>query len=133
MIPGEVSSTLSASYSPLAPALARNRTAITQFRLNSYVVKTGIYNNTLIGLLLSIIDLGEPLIDADDRRHAGRRPQHADVPRTPITHSDDADPNSVWSHCASHPPCPGPASSGPLWSFACFGALPISAWNGIPA
>jgi hypothetical protein len=95
MIPGEVSSTLSASYSPLAPALARNRTAITQFRLNSYVVKTGRYNNTLIGLLLSIIDLGEPLIDADDRRHAGRRPQHADVPRTPITHSDDAGPNSV--------------------------------------
>ena len=52
MIPGEDSSTLSASYSPLALALARNRTAITQFRLNSYVVKTGIYNNTLIGLLL---------------------------------------------------------------------------------
>ena len=60
MIPGEDSSTLSASYSPLALALARNRTAITQFRLNSYVVKTGIYNNTLIGLLLSIIDLGGP-------------------------------------------------------------------------
>ena len=76
-------------------ALARNRTAITQFRLNSYVAKTGIYNNTLIGLLLSIIDLGQPLIDADDRRHAGRRPQRADVPRTPITHSDDAGPNSV--------------------------------------
>ena len=83
MIPGEVSSTLSASYSPLAPGLARNRTAITQFRLNSYVVKTGIYNNTLIGLLLSIIDLVEPLIHADDRRHASRRPQHADVPQTP--------------------------------------------------
>jgi hypothetical protein len=116
MIPGEVSSTLSASYSPLAPA--RNRTAITQFRLNSYVVKTGIYNNTLIGLLLSIIDLGEPLIHADDRR-AGRRPQYADVPRTPITHSDDAGPNSVWSHCASHPLVPVLRLRGPS------GVLPV--------
>jgi hypothetical protein len=79
MIPGEVSSTLSASYSPLAPALAR--AAITQFRLNSYVVKTGRYNNTLIGLLLSIIDLGEPLIDADDRRHADRSTQTFLEPR----------------------------------------------------
>jgi hypothetical protein len=95
MIPGEVSSTLSASYSPLALALACNRTAIKQFRPYSYVVKTGIYNNILIGLLLSIIDLGEPLAHADYRRHAGRRPQHADVPRIPITRSDDADPNSV--------------------------------------
>lgn len=81
MIPGEVSSTLSASYSPLAPALARGRTAITQFRLNSYVVKTGRYNNTLIGPLLSIIDLGEPLIDADDRRHADRSTQTFLEPR----------------------------------------------------
>jgi hypothetical protein len=72
MIPGEDSSTLSASYSPLALALARNRTAITQFRLNSYVVKTGIYNNTLIGLLLSIIDLGEPN-DSLRRRRTGFR------------------------------------------------------------
>jgi hypothetical protein len=130
MIPGEVSSTLSASYSPLAPA--RNRTAITQFRLNSYVVKTGIYNNTLIGLLLSIIDLGEPLIHADDRRHAGRRSQHADVPRTPVTHFDDAAEFRLVALRIT-PPRPGPASSAPLWSFACFGALPISAWNGIPA
>jgi hypothetical protein len=57
MIPGEDSSTLFASYSPLAPGPRPQPHRLTQFRLNSYVAKTGIYNNTLIGLLLSIIDL----------------------------------------------------------------------------
>ena len=95
MIPGEVSSTLSASYSPLAPGPRPQPHRHNTVRAEQLRCQTGIYNNTLIGLLLSIIDLGQPLIDADDRRHAGRRPQHADVPRTPITHSDDAGPNSV--------------------------------------
>ena len=104
MIPGEDSSTLSASYSPLALALARNRTAITQFRLNSYVVKTGIYNNTLIGPAFI----------------------HHRFGRTPMTHSDDAGPDSVWSHCASHPLVPVLRLRAPL-EFCLFGALPISA------
>jgi hypothetical protein len=132
MIPGEVSSTLSASYSPLAPALARNRTAITQFRLNSYVVKTGRYNNTLIGLVLPIIDLGEPLIDADDRRQirAGvvgvsyRGSRHVCVLRSTT---------GVRLIALRITPLVPVLRLGGSLEFCLFGALPISAWNGIPA
>jgi hypothetical protein len=78
MIPGEVSSTPAASYSPLA--LACNPHRHNTIQAEYLHRQTGIYN-TLIGLLLSIIDLGEPLAHAADCRHAGRRPQTCLVPR----------------------------------------------------
>jgi hypothetical protein len=62
------------------------------------IVDVGVYGNAVICLLLSAIDLGKPLVHADDCRYPGRGPQHAYVPRAPITYSNDADANSVWPH-----------------------------------
>jgi hypothetical protein len=44
------------------------------------IVDVGVYDNTVIHLLFSIIDLGKPLVHADDRRNPSRRPQHAHMP-----------------------------------------------------
>ena len=96
------------------------------------ILKVGVYGNAVIRLLFPVIDLGKLLVHANDRRYSGRRLQHTEVSRTPITYSDDADPNSVWPHPRITPLVLVLPPSGPRW-FACFGALPISARNGIPA
>jgi hypothetical protein len=97
------------------------------------ILNVGVYANAVIDLLLSAIDLGKPLVHADDCRYPGRGPQHAYVPRTPITYSNDADANSVWLHSNLSPL----VSVLRLRSFSAalpiFGTLPISAWSGIPA
>ena len=64
------------------------------------LLEVGVRGDTVIYLVASVINLTEPLVHADDRDYTGRRPQHADVLRTPITYSDDADPNSLRSHRA---------------------------------
>ena len=51
----------------------------------------GVCGNTVIDLRKSLIDLAESLVHADDRCYPGRGPQHADVLRSPITYTDDAD------------------------------------------
>lgn len=66
-----------------------------------------------------MIDSGEPLVHADDRRHAGGRPQHADVPRTTNYSLRRRRPEFCLT-ALRIPPCPGPAPSWPLWS------LPVS-------
>jgi hypothetical protein len=52
----------------------------------------GVCGNTVIDRGNSIIDLAESLVHADDRCYPGCGSQHADVLRSPITYTDDADP-----------------------------------------
>ena len=78
--------------------------------------EVGIYGHAMIYLRLAVIDLGKPLVHADHRRYPRRRPQHAYVPRTPITHSYDADPNSIGLHLHQTPPC---RASSPLSGTFC--------------
>ena len=68
-------------------------------------VEIRVRRDVVIRLLEAAVDLGEPLIYGDDRCYTGRGPQYPYVPRTPITYSDDADPNSVRSYSHFAPPC----------------------------
>lgn len=58
----------------------------------------GVCGNTVIDLRNSLIDLAESRVHADDRRHPRCGSQHADVPRSPITYADDADPQPFRLH-----------------------------------
>ncbi len=69
------------------------------------VLEVGIGRDAVLGLPTAVADLGKPLVDADDSGYPGRGTKHPDVPRTPVPHSDDADPDS--SRSRPHIPTPG--------------------------
>ena len=75
------------------------------------ILEVGIRRDPVLSLPTAVTDLGEPLVDADDSGHPGRGTEHADVPRTPVTHPDDADPNLA-SSCPHFPP---PGSAPAAW------------------
>ena len=60
--------------------------------------KVNIYGYAVIYLRSPVIDPGKPLVHPHNRRYPGHGPQHAYVPRAPITHSHDAYPNSIGLH-----------------------------------
>ena len=95
------------------------------------IIDVRVYRDVVIRHLMSIIDFGEPLIHAGDCGYSGSRPQHTQVPRTPITYSDDADPNSFRPH--SNTPLYWSCAFGPYLEVRLLGALPTCAWNGTPA
>ena len=100
------------------------------------ILDVGVCGNAVIGLRMAVTDLGEPLVYANDRRYPGRGSQHADVPRTPVTYADDADPDSPRSRPHIQlPACLGPAASASFWELLPMlsAASPIADWNGTPA
>src|SRR5690348_9554450 len=68
------------------------------------ILDVGVCGDVMLKLLTAVTDLREPLVDANDSCHPGRGTKHADVPRTPIAHSDDADPYSPRARLHVSPP-----------------------------
>src|SRR5438094_10678046 len=70
------------------------------------IVDVGVGGNAVIDLLTPVIDASEALVYPDDRRHTGCGPEHAYMPRPPVTHADDAYPESLRLDRHIVPLCP---------------------------
>lgn len=77
------------------------------------MLDVGVCGDAVLRLLAAVTDLSEPLVDADDARCPGRGTEHADVLRSPITYSNDADSHSHRSH-RHIPPFVFASGSGPF-------------------
>jgi hypothetical protein len=91
------------------------------------ILDVGTCRDAVLRLPAAVTDLSEPLIDADDFGYPGRGTKHADMPRTPVTHPDDADPDPARSRPHIPPPLPRPLGPSP------YEASPITDQSGIPA
>jgi len=93
----------------------------------------GIRRDPWLILPKAVADLSEPLVYADDIAYPRRGTEHADVPRTPVTHPHDADPDLARSCPHVPPPGSAPAACIPLHHTRCPQPHLSPGPNGTPA
>lgn len=98
------------------------------------ILDVRVHRDAVLRLPTAVTYLSKPPIDADNSGYPGCSTKHPNVPRTPVPHPNDADPDSL----RSRPHIPPPAAAIPrprsLRSFSLISeASLIAGCNGTPA